>query len=358
MSIKGYADQEKSNTGDGGQQYVTVNPVREQQNALDVLAHIFHQVIATDAAEAGSTTTVIKATAHVAQVGDGINFTGGNLAKNEYRVKAIIDVDNIQVSEAMSEAPANGDTFKILRPKMPVVSSDGELTVGVTFANDTNYGVVGDDTLRTASQIGNATGAADFNTGVIGAQTLRVGLASDQLSTLATEATLGAVETLLTSLDGKDFATEATLANLASEATLTTLAGTDFATDTTLAAAAVDIDAIKDAVQGVLSVQTVPANIGYTASGKIAGTALTGTYATLLDPSSDIRILNLFNTCNATIFVSLDGGSTDSMELEVGESVSLDLGANGLKFANAVNISAKHAGAAPTAGTIRASGIG
>lgn len=38
---------------------------------------------------------------------------------------------------------------------------------------DTNYGTVGANTIRTASQIGNATGAADFNAGVTGAQTLR-----------------------------------------------------------------------------------------------------------------------------------------------------------------------------------------
>lgn len=39
---------------------------------------------------------------------------------------------------------------------------------------DTNYGVVGASTLRTAAQIGNAAGAADFDAGATGAQTLRV----------------------------------------------------------------------------------------------------------------------------------------------------------------------------------------
>jgi hypothetical protein len=39
---------------------------------------------------------------------------------------------------------------------------------------DTNYGTVGASTIRTAAQIGNATGAADFNNGATGAQTLRV----------------------------------------------------------------------------------------------------------------------------------------------------------------------------------------
>lgn len=39
---------------------------------------------------------------------------------------------------------------------------------------DTNFGTVGANTLRTAAEVGNATGAADFNYGTVGAQTLRV----------------------------------------------------------------------------------------------------------------------------------------------------------------------------------------
>lgn len=39
---------------------------------------------------------------------------------------------------------------------------------------DTNYGAVGASTIRTAAEIGNATGAANFNSGTTGAQTLRV----------------------------------------------------------------------------------------------------------------------------------------------------------------------------------------
>lgn len=42
---------------------------------------------------------------------------------------------------------------------------------------DTNYGIVGDNTVRTASQIGNETGAADFGEGAVTSQTLRVALA-------------------------------------------------------------------------------------------------------------------------------------------------------------------------------------
>jgi hypothetical protein len=48
------------------------------------------------------------------------------------------------------------------------------LLVDNSSNNDTNYGAVGTNTLRTAAQIGNASGAADFGAGATGAQTLRV----------------------------------------------------------------------------------------------------------------------------------------------------------------------------------------
>ena len=56
------------------------------------------------------------------------------------------------------------------------LDSAGRLLVDATvvFPYDENWGVVGATTLRTAAEIGNATGAADFNWGVVGAQTLRV----------------------------------------------------------------------------------------------------------------------------------------------------------------------------------------
>lgn len=54
------------------------------------------------------------------------------------------------------------------------VDSSGRLLVVASLSEDQNYGTVGASTLRTAAQIGNATGAADFNAGATGAQTLRV----------------------------------------------------------------------------------------------------------------------------------------------------------------------------------------
>ena len=54
------------------------------------------------------------------------------------------------------------------------LTSAGALIVSATLPYDENWGTVGANTLRTAAQIGNATGAASFGAGTTGAQTLRV----------------------------------------------------------------------------------------------------------------------------------------------------------------------------------------
>lgn len=59
--------------------------------------------------------------------------------------------------------------------------------ISTVLSNDTDYGIVGPNTIRTAAQIGNATGAADFNTGVITSQTLRVVLPTDQTAIPVTQ---------------------------------------------------------------------------------------------------------------------------------------------------------------------------
>lgn len=75
----------------------------------------------------------------------------------------------------------NQSTIKA--PSTRAVAADTSLVVAlspnsplVNFPDlvDTNYGPVSSSTIRTAAQIGNATGAADFNNGLPGVQTLRV----------------------------------------------------------------------------------------------------------------------------------------------------------------------------------------
>lgn len=56
----------------------------------------------------------------------------------------------------------------------PLASSSIVTVSNLPTTVDTNYGTVGASTIRTAAQLGNATGAADFNAGATGAQTIRV----------------------------------------------------------------------------------------------------------------------------------------------------------------------------------------
>jgi hypothetical protein len=402
----GYSDQKKTRKG----QHVTVSQIREQQYGYDVRAHLYVQEVATDAAEADSTTTTIVATAHAAIPGDIILFTTGNLAKSEYTV-AETETNAVVVAEVMREAPAAADAFKILRFKHPKVNSDGDITVSaasgpIAFNLDGSQEEVTEDTGTPANNIPLPVKLVNASGDIIGqeamAASIPVVIASDQspvdvaqsgtwdigdvtgtvsLPTgAATEATLagiladtGAIETDTAqiaadtgTIAGDTTAIAADTTAIATDTGTIATSTTAIAVDTgTIAADTTSIDGKmvqlaldQGAVSGAVRTTDAKANIAYTGSGEIAGASLTGSYATLLNPTTDLRVLYLLNDCNNTIFVSLDGGSTDSFKLKAGEGLSVDLGANGLKFDNAVNISAKHAGAAPTSGSIRASGIG
>lgn len=66
-----------------------------------------------------------------------------------------------------------------------IISPLSSTTSSIAISNfpttvDTNYGTVGANTIRTASEIGNATGGADFNAGNSSVQTLRVVVATNQ----------------------------------------------------------------------------------------------------------------------------------------------------------------------------------
>jgi hypothetical protein len=110
---------------------------------------------------------------------------------------------------------------------------------------------------------------------------------------------------------------------------------------------------------GTFAVDPAQANVGSNgAVGSVTGSALTGAYATVVTPGFASRIVQIFNSCNNTIKVSLDGGTTDFFILEAFETSSLDLGTNGRKIAASTNLQAKHNGTAPTTGTIRITAIG
>lgn len=88
------------------------------------------------------------------------------------------------------------------------LDSQGRLIIApipITFGGDTDYGLVGSNTLRTAAQIGNQTGAAAFGAGTTTAQVLRVVLPTDQspinVVTSGTSTVSGTVNTNLNGLN-------------------------------------------------------------------------------------------------------------------------------------------------------------
>lgn len=148
----------------------------------------------------GRTWTLASGTDSVSAVQSGAwnitNITGtvslptgaATSANQTTEITSLQLIDNAAGSVAAGTAGTNswliGGVFNTALPTLTngqqaafQLDSSGRLIVSPTtqgaLAEDHNYGTVGATTLRVASQIGNATGAADFNAGATGAQTLR-----------------------------------------------------------------------------------------------------------------------------------------------------------------------------------------
>lgn len=81
----------------------------------------------SDTAETGSTTTVINATTHSANVRDAILFKSGP-AQGSWSIVTAITTNTITVSPALRGTPANGNAFDILIPQ-PLYSGFASSTV-------------------------------------------------------------------------------------------------------------------------------------------------------------------------------------------------------------------------------------
>lgn len=124
---KGWPSQQKDERLTG--QFATVEPIRRLQYGLSVLAHIFAFNSGSDAVEANSTSTLIRATAHAAVKGDIIRFTSGVHSGREVKVHSIPTANSIELAEDLGSAPATLVTFDILKHRYPVVDASGSLSV-------------------------------------------------------------------------------------------------------------------------------------------------------------------------------------------------------------------------------------
>lgn len=140
---KGYPSQTKLDRVKA--EFATVESVREEQQALSVLSHMYVRVVGTDAAEASSTTYVINATAHAALKGDIIRFTSGVHSGKEIKVQSVT-TNAITLAYNLAAAVGTGDTFEILRHKYPVVNADGSLNITSSGSGPIQYVLNGVDT--------------------------------------------------------------------------------------------------------------------------------------------------------------------------------------------------------------------
>jgi len=133
----------------------TVSPVESLKYAQDVSSRVYVQLIASDAVEVGSTSTVIMATGHSAIRGDILRFTSGPFADREAVVEQV-GAATITLADELPSAPDTGNAFDITRYCRPRVNSSGEVVVSssatpnVLLVYDT-VAAVADTTLTTVA---------------------------------------------------------------------------------------------------------------------------------------------------------------------------------------------------------------
>lgn len=217
--------------------HATYSPTGANKYSLDVTPFSVYEVSASSTVEANSTDSIIKITGHSAKKGDIIRvLTSANgIQELEMNVLEIPDADTIKLAGVTSENFATGDTISILRPIRNRVSSDGAtlaslITPPIQFERDGSNQTVTEDTVTPANnrplpvKLTDVTGDINITAGDLAVQlshsggnydSVRIGdgtelaaiNASNELQVRDDDA-----NTALTSLDGKDFATQTTLA--------------------------------------------------------------------------------------------------------------------------------------------------
>lgn len=258
--------------------HVTAEPIGQQVALNTTPKGAFLEEKSTgNTAESGSTVSKIVLTAHSMQVGDVLRFDSNNL---EARVVKVEDANTVLLGEELSFDPTGLD-FSVNRHLTPKVNSDGTLPIvpgPIRFLKDSVQVEVTEDTVTPANniplpvkltsvtgdinitandlnvqtqhnaaspdsmQIGdgveimeiNASGEAtvsdaDSHTKLDAAEVTRQAMQTEQLDQGVSlddiNSELDGQTTLLTSLDGKDFATDTELALKLDEATWTNRVG-------------------------------------------------------------------------------------------------------------------------------------
>lgn len=91
------------------------------------------------------------------------------------------------------------------------------------------------------------------------------------------------------------------------------------------------------------------------AEGNLAFGSITNAFQTIFTPSSGTKILFMRNNTNASISVSMDGGTTTNFIFDSGDQLSIDFIADGLQSTTTA-IQIKYTTGAPTSGSFRVNG--
>jgi len=96
--------------------------------------------------------------------------------------------------------------------------------------------------------------------------------------------------------------------------------------------------------------------VTFQTEGSIAFGSLTTSYATIFTTGGVLKYLQIRNSCDALVSVSLDGGSTTAYVLAQYDAVSIDLATNRISVPISTVFQAKYTGTAPTVGAVRING--
>lgn len=122
-TIPGYTPEESATQSE----FVTVQPQNSDRFGLDTIQRAAFKVSSsTDLCESTSDTRVIKATGHVAKVGDFIRFITGTQNEHvEVSVISVPDANHFVLGTQLDFDPDPGDAFYVLRYITPELDSNG-----------------------------------------------------------------------------------------------------------------------------------------------------------------------------------------------------------------------------------------
>jgi hypothetical protein len=114
-------------------QWCTFSPIREYQNGLSVQASVYYYQVASLVVGPSPIANTITAAANGSRRGDVIRFTSGVQSGIEVFVLDNPDANTITLSDTMTYVPSPGDTFLVLRPRVPIVDANGNVVVSGTI---------------------------------------------------------------------------------------------------------------------------------------------------------------------------------------------------------------------------------